>query len=284
MTTWHDDILDARKEARLEEWLADPVLIEDLSWGLVDTAVLHVRASRADVIVKAAGPGNTHIGREIRAHRGYTDPLVAQARTSRMLHADADLSLIALEYQSGILVQGSGNDLAPDVHRQAGETLRILRDSTRAIVDDDYMARAISKAVAWLDGEHRIEPAVEHETRRVLRTAAPKPVASVPTHGDWHTRNWLIDEGFVKAIDFGRFALRPAATDLCRLAVKEWRAAPALENAFLDGYGDDPRDPTLWRVDLLCEAIGTAAWAYHVQDDAFEAQGHRQLADALSLF
>ena len=60
--------------------------------------------------------------------------------------------------------------------------------------------------------------------------------------------------------------------------------ARALENAFLDGYGDDPRDPALWRVDLLCEAIGTAAWAYRVQDDAFEAQGHRQLTDALALF
>lgn len=284
MTTWHNGILDARKAARLEEWLGDPRLVEDLSWGLVDTTVLHVRTSRADVIVKTAGPDDTHIAREIRAHGGYTDPLLAEARTSRMLHADAELNLIALEYLSGILAQGSGQHLAPEVHRQAGETLRLLHNSRTGVVDDGYVSRVSARAVRWMDGEHRIEADVEREARRILHDATPTPVSLVPTHGDWHTRNWLIDDSFVKAIDFGRFALRPAATDLCRLAVKEWRAAPALENAFLDGYGDDPRSPMLWRIDLLCEAIGTAAWAYRVQDYAFEAQGHRQLTDALALF
>ena len=193
MVTWHKGLLDAPRASRVEAWLGDPELVTDLSWGLVDTAVLHVRASSGDVIVKTAGAGNTHLAREIRAHRGFTDPLVARARTSRMRHADADLRLIVLEYQAGILVQGSGRELSPDVHR-------------------------------------------------------------------------------------------PAGTDLCRLAVKEWRADLGLEQAFLDGYGDDPRDPELWRIDLLCEAIGTAAWAYQVNDREFEDQGHRQLAEALALF
>ncbi|MBS9376660.1 hypothetical protein GON09_005681 [Rhodococcus sp. B50] len=34
----------------------------------------------------------------------------------------------------------------------------------------------------------------------------------------------------------------------------------------------------------LREAIGTAVWAYQVGDEPFENEGHRMLADALTLF
>jgi Ser/Thr protein kinase RdoA (MazF antagonist) len=60
----------------------------------------------------------------------------------------------------------------------------------------------------------------------------------VPTHGDWHPRNWIVDDaGVVRAIDLGRADLRPAATDLLRLSSRELRGDPTLEAAFLDGYG-----------------------------------------------
>lgn len=88
----------------------------------------------------------------------------------------------------------------------------------------------------------------------------------------------------LRVIDFGRFEFRPAATDLCRLAVQQWARVPALEGAFLDAYGADPRAPELWRIDLLREAVGTAAWAHHVGDEQFEAQGHRMLDAALARF
>lgn len=284
MTSWDDGVLETRKSERIAELLGDPELIADLSWGLVDTAVLHVRAAFGDVIVKTAGVGNTHIARETNAFRNYVRPLAVAGRASRLVHSDDDLNLIVLEYQPGVLVQGSGSDLSLDVHRQAGETLRILHDAAASGVDEDYVARVSAKAVLWLDGAHRIHPSAERAARQILDRIPRRSVVTVPTHGDWHTRNWLIDDGFVKVIDFGRFAIRPAGTDLCRLAVKEWRSEPSLEGAFLAGYGDDPRDPELWRVDLLCEAIGTAAWAYQVEDYAFEHQGQRQLTDALALF
>lgn len=85
-------------------------------------------------------------------------------------------------------------------------------------------------------------------------------------------------------IDFGRFEHRPAATDLCRLAMQQWAIDPALEGAFLDGYGPDPRDPEVWAIDQLREAVGTAVWAYEVGDEEFERQGHRMLAVALAPF
>ena len=69
-----------------------------------------------------------------------------------------------------------------------------------------------------------------------------------------------------------------------RLAVLYWERRPELERAFLDGYGEDPRDPEDWRWLQLREAVGTAVWAYAVHDESFEAQGHRMLREALTAF
>lgn len=50
------------------------------------------------------------------------------------------------------------------------------------------------------------------------------------------------------AIDFGRFDLRPPHTELCRLAALFWLEHPEVEEAFLSGYGYDPREPEAWRI------------------------------------
>src|SRR5690606_20278602 len=142
---------------------------------------------------------------------------------------------------------------------QAGRLLRAFHDGAERS-DHDSERLATERAIAWLDGEHRIDRSSEREARRILGSYSPQPLSAVPTHGDWQPRNWLVHGGEVTVIDFGRFAFRPAATDLCRLAAQQWRAAPALEGAFLEGYGTDPRDATTWPVMMLREAIGTAAW------------------------
>jgi hypothetical protein len=63
--------------------------------------------------------------------------------------------------------------------------------------------------------------------------------------------------------------------------VQQWQQDPDLEAAFLARYGEDPRHPNVWRMDLLREAVGTAVWAYRIGDEAFENQGHRMLQQAL---
>lgn len=112
----------------------------------------------------------------------------------------------------------------------------------------------------------------------------PGPVSTVPTHGDWHPRNWLLDGNAVRIIDFGRFEFRPPVSDFCRLDARTWRGRPELEKAFLRGYGSNPREEPLWSMTLLREAIGTAVWAYQVGDETFEAQGHRMLTESLDHF
>ena len=272
--------LTAAQQRRVDRWLPGAVVVEDLSWGLVDATVLHVGSDRGEVIVKAGGPDNHHLVREIAGHRGFTGPWLGERRIGRMTHADEGLRLIVLEYLPGVLVEGTAAATDPQTHRQAGRLLALLHgQATR--VDPLYEARMDARALEWLDGEHRIPPATEARILEVIAGHDHPPAVLVPTHGDWQPRNWLVHRDRVLVIDLGRADWRPALTDFGRLSAQQWRGRPDLEAAFLDGYGDDPREPDAWRRTLLREAIGTACWAGRVGDEAFEQQGHRMVDDAL---
>lgn len=267
----------------MAEHLDDPRLVRDMSWNLVESTVLHVRAGDRDLVVKAGGPSNHHIARELAAHPEHTSPLVDTGHAAGLLAADAELRIMLLDHLPGLLIEGTAAERNADTHRHAGALLRRLHDQA-AREDDEYEKRVNARALRWLDGEHRVDPDAAQHARRILESVPTPPVTVVPTHGDWQPRNWLIDGGTVQVIDFGRFAFRPAATDLTRLAAQQWRDRPDLERAFFDGYGDDPREPGRWRLHTLREAVGTACWAYQVGDESFERQGHRMLAEALSAF
>ncbi len=273
--------LTTEQQALVQTWLPEYELVADLSWGQMDTAVLHLRTAKGDRIVKAGGAENHHIGREIAAHLGFTGPWVGDGRAVRLLRHDDDNHLLLLDYLPGALVQDTPAEDDPAVYRQAGRMLAVFHGQG-ARPDDAYEARMNQKMLGWLDRSHRIAPETVDRLRANLLSAEPEPVVLVPTHGDWHPRNWLIDDGMVRAIDFGRFDWRPAFTDFARLAVRRFRADPALEAAFLEGYGADPRTPERWRMLLLREAIGTAVWAYQVGDETFEAEGHRMIENVLS--
>lgn len=129
----------------VEQSIGSSTLIEDLSWGLVDTRVLHVHSGGEEFIVKAAGADNHHIHREITAHEGWTAPLLRDDRAGRLVAASAPLSVLVLEYHPGHLVEGAPEEFTADVHEQAGQTLRLLHEQ-RSRTDDDYEDRATRKA------------------------------------------------------------------------------------------------------------------------------------------
>lgn len=280
---WDGGTLTARQSELVAAWCGEPELIEDLSWGLTDTTVLRIRSRGKDLIVKAGGPDNHHLGREIMAHTSFTGPLVESGRAATMLHASINEALLVAGYLPGVLVEGTPDEQNPETYLQAGRLLKAFHSQART-ADSGWETRATAKALAWLDTYHRIDPRVESRARQCLADYRAAAAEMVPTHGDWQPRNWISNNGAISVIDFGRFDLRPAATDLCRLAVQQWQRDPALEAAFLRGYGADPRDGDAWPVYLLREAIGTAVWAHQVGDGAFETQGHRMLDQALSRF
>lgn len=291
MNRWDRGLLAAEQAEFIAGRCPPVVLVEDLSWGLTDTRVLHAEANGQAIIVKAAGRRNKHIGREITGRRTMPTVLLRRGAVGAVLAADRDLNVVAVDYLEGQLVEGTDAEYDPGVHRQAGALLaEIHRQPVPESTDSpDYESRMTAKTLALLDRDHRISANTVRAVRQVLadsarRAAQAAPARRVPTHGDWQPRNWLIDGATLKIIDFGRFDVRSAESDLGRLAVQQWRGRPHLEQAFLEGYGSDPRDPRTWAVNQVREAVGTAVWAREVGDRAFERQGHRMLAEALELY
>ena len=274
--------LTAEQQHLVDHWFPDAVLVEDMSWGLIDTTVLHLRCEGREAVVKAGGPDNHHLDREITGHAEFTARWVSERRIGPLIHADRALRVLAVEYLPGVLVEGTPAASDPQTHRQAGRLLALLHGQASR-VDDGYEQRMDERALRWLDDEHRIDAGTEARLRRVITEHERPPAVLVPTHGYWQPRNWLIDSGRVLVIDLGRADWRPALTDLLRLSFHQWHDRPDLEAAFLEGYGPDPREPGAWHRARLREAIGTACWAWQVGDEAFEQQGHRMIHHALSM-
>lgn len=273
--------LSERQRVLLAGWLPGAVVVRDHSWGLVERTVLEVEHDGATYVVKAGGPDDHHMRRELRAHREWLAPWTDLGRAPALLHGDDDALLVVTHHLAGHLVEGAREAEEPDVFRQAGALLALLHGQL-AVPDDDYETRENRKMIGWLDREHRIESDVEGRLRAEIASWPTPGATLVPTHGDWQPRNWLVHEGTVSVIDFGRADLRPAYTDLARLAAQDFTRDPLLEAAFLAGYGTDPREPAAWHRQRVREAIGTAVWAFQVGDERFEEQGHRMIADALA--
>jgi hypothetical protein len=272
--------LTPRQSELLERWLPEVDLVKDLSWGLVGTTVLLLQHNDTRYIAKAGDDADTNIARELQAHREWLTPWTSRSLAPQLAYDDDDAKLLVTHYLPGDLVEGTPHEHAPETYHQAGVLLAQLHEQfTRE--DKVFEATENEKSLAWLDGPHRIAPDLVLRLREEVTSWPTPPSLLVPTHGDWQPRNWLIHNGTVSVIDFGRAALRPAWADLGRLAAQQLRQNQALEAAFLDGYGSDPRDPATWRRTRIREAIGTACWAYRVGSEDFEQQGHRMIAECL---
>lgn len=265
----------------MDQWLPGATVVRDHSWGLVATTVLEMTHAGSRLIVKAGGDDDHHVQRELHAHLNWLRPWTDRGRAPTLVQGSADAKLLITRYLPGELVLGSKQADDTSTYRQAGELLALLHAQT-PVTDDDYERRENEKSLASLSGPHRIAATIAERLRAEIATWPTPPAILVPTHGDWQPRNWVVHHGVVGVIDFGRAAMRPASTDFARLAAQDFRRNPNLEAAFLDGYGTDPREPGAWHRERVRAAIGTAAWAYHVGDEPFEAQGHRMIAEALS--
>ncbi|GAA4934558.1 aminoglycoside phosphotransferase family protein [Actinoplanes utahensis] len=271
--------LTSHQRDLLDGWLPGLRVERDHSWGVVETTVLEVTHGGERFIVKAGGAADHHIAREINAHRHWLTPWTSRGRAPRMRHGDDRAKILVCTYLPGDLVLDTEDQRKPETFRQAGELLALLHAQPAGT--DGYERRENEKSLKALDGPHRIAAPTVERLRKLIRSWPEPQTPVVPAHGDWQPRNWLIHDGVVSVIDFGRAALRPAYTDFGRLEVQDFRDDPGLAKAFIEGYGSDPRESAAWRRNLLREGIGTASWAYAHGLDDFEAQGHRMIAEAL---
>ena len=275
--------LDQRQLELVDGWLPGAAIEHDYSWGLVGTTVLQVGGvDGTRYIVKAGDAHDRHIVRELAAHRQWLADWVSTGHAPRLVHGDEEARLIVTEYLPGQLVEGTDSEWQLDTYHQSGDLLARFHAQYGELDDGAYESRQKAKTVAWLGRPHRIDDAAAAILSAEVESWPVPPSLVVPTHGDWQPRNWLIHDRRVSVIDFGRADLRPPHTDFGRLAVQQFRTMPALESAFLDGYGSDPRRTEAWRRLRIHDAISTAAWAHQVGDESYERQGLRMVADVLS--
>lgn len=273
--------LTDRQRELLEEWLPASRIVTDHSWGLVGTVVLELHHGGERYIAKAGDASDRHIAREIHAHQAWLAPWNARGRAPRLVRADAQAKLLLTRYLPGKLVEGTDHETDPDTYRQTGELLAEFH-AQLAVPDEKHEARENHRSLNYLGKDHAIAPELTARLRSEIASWPTPPVTLVPTHGDWQPRNWIVQDTVVGIIDFGRADLRPAVTDFARLSVQQFLRNPALELAFLSGYGPDPRDPAAWHRVQLREAVNTTVWAHQVGDHPFELQGHRMIAAALA--
>jgi Ser/Thr protein kinase RdoA (MazF antagonist) len=271
--------LTDRQCGLLDDWLGSWEVVAEHSWPLQGTTVLRVRTAAGERVVKAGGG---HFEREVSAHES-TLSTIDDPRLPRLLHASRDAAIFVTTWLPGDLVEGTPAEDDPDTYRQAGFLLALIHTSPE--VSSDYMPRMVAKLSQYLDAARELlAPGVWAKASARVRAIDPRPVEVVFTHGDYQPRNWLIDEGTVRVIDFGRSEWRPAVSDVVRLQHQQFVGRPDLVEAFFAGYGHGPAtfDPDVSALEHLLQSLGTVVWAHTMRDTEFEAHGHRMVGRVLA--
>jgi len=291
------DLADLRPEQRelLDGWLGPYRVLADHSWPQQTTRVLELDSPRAGhVIAKAstAAMSDHHLVRETLAFQEFGPRLGAGFST--LLHADAAAHLLVLRHLPGRLAEGSDWELAPEVHRAAGELLGHLHRAAPPQPSAEYQVTIRDKCLLLLDRGRELLSATTWSTAREhLARFRPGTVELVPTHGDFQPRNWLVDPDDrdssgtprTRLIDLGRAERRPWYSDLVRLHHQSFVDHPELRLAVFAGLGraEDPPDDELggWHLEHLLQSVGTVVWATDIGDRDFARRGEQMLERTL---
>ncbi|MDN5756176.1 MAG: phosphotransferase family protein [Arthrobacter sp.] len=284
-SSWGLAGLSPRQRARLDQLYPRAHGIVDHSWPYGITVLEFIDAGRR-LLLKACQDTH-HLDREARAHRNWLQPLASDV--PEMLGYDAGAGLLVKTFIDGELATGSRYEHDPLVFKQAGELLGRLHRGTVPVLDGHYEHSVLSKTLTWLDRAPGLAPPEQlSRVQRWLDAFTPSPVEVVPTHGDYHPRNWIgRPDGRIAIIDFGRAGLRPWYTDMVRMEHRDFLGSPQLREAFRQGYRPKGAVPPAGTVDAgrlldeLMQSLGTVVWAHQVGDQAFEEQGRGMLARTL---
>jgi aminoglycoside phosphotransferase (APT) family kinase protein len=261
---------------QLDHWLGDWSVVADHTWPLQDTTVLHVRSGERDLIVKATERSH-HLARELAAHREHLAAL--RDVVPRLVHGSDELQILVATYLPGRLVERDAAEHDPDVYRQAGGILaRLLQPLGTSA---DYVPDLIAKSLRLVEDAAALADPTHLAAARAELERMPRPTVPLHfTHGDYQPRNWLVHEGRVGVIDFGRAAPRHWTSELPRLQHQQFLVDPALEVAFFEGLGRELADVdrVVLRLENFAQALGTIVWAHGIGDSAFEEHGRRMLA------
>lgn len=169
------------------------------------------------------------------------------------------------------------------LHRQAGVLLRRLHSAHTTSPQPDDAATRLDEF------DQLTGPAADLFTHRELgfaraeiETLADLPAPRlVPCHRDYSMRNWLVEHGELRILDFEWTRLDVWVADLVRLHLGAWRTRPDLRDAFLDGYGSDRDLADTEQARLRACAAFTAVWLVIKARESGQASFEQSNRDAL---
>ncbi|WP_066278784.1 aminoglycoside phosphotransferase family protein [Arthrobacter sp. OY3WO11] len=265
----------------LRSWLGPFRVVKDYSWPLQDTSVLHVSTPDGGSFIVKASTTSHHIRREIAALAPGLPRLHGSAPVLRQ--ASVKAGILVTEFLPGTSVEGTEAEYQPGTYRQAGALLAQLHRP--AGTSADYTKKlAYQTQLLIRSAEGLLAAGLRARAAEELASITPAPVELVTTHGDYQPRNWLVDGGRIKVIDFGRADARPWVHDLVRLTHQQFLGRPALAEAFYGGLGKHPKsaEADVWQLENLNQALGTVVWAHKIGDAAFEQSGVERLERILA--
>jgi hypothetical protein len=262
--------------ARCREWFGPIDVLADHSWEHGESRVLLIRAAGGDVVAKWSRREHNH-ELELRAYQQFVPALGDCA--PRLLQHDDDLRLLVLTRIPG--APPSSDDIAdPETHRRAGALFRRLHECAPARTDPGYAGRLLAEFDGWV-ARGRLTGREICAARELVAGVADVSVPLVPTHYDGTPRNWLIDKGTVRLIDFEWVDWNPWCNDLVKLRRWPWRDNSELGRAFLAGYGktlDEPHSRILPALEML-SAVFVITWSHEHGMAEHEQSGWNALAD-----
>lgn len=211
-------------------------LAEDCTWEHRMSTVLRIRDSSGVTWFLKAHRDPERYHAELTAYRRWVPALRDNA--PRLRAFDDSLQAMVLSPVPG---QPPGWPAEPAVHREAGKILRLLHEAQPGFLSSDFAAVKLTEFDALEPAATGLlRPRELHAARAEIETLAgiPAPVL-VPCHHDYTPRNWLVLGGAVHVIDFEWSGLDVWVADLARLHLGIWVSRPDLQQAFLEGYGQD---------------------------------------------
>jgi Ser/Thr protein kinase RdoA (MazF antagonist) len=256
-------------------------LLADCSWGHRRSSVLRVRDKSGVIWFLKRHDDRARYRAELTAYRKWVGALGGAAPR---LHASDDLlqAMIlsaapgeAASWPATDVIGGVADRSAErDVQREAGTILRRLHEAQPALPWPDFAAVKIEQ----LD---RLKPSAAAllRPRELDRAGAevaaladiPAP-AQVPCHHDYTPRNWLVHNGALHVIDFEWCGLDARVADFARLHLGIWASRPDLQEAFLDGYGQElsPADHGILHGCAVLTAVWLLVKAHETRQPSFE--------------
>ncbi|MFE5162674.1 phosphotransferase enzyme family protein [Streptomyces sp. NPDC056697] len=280
-TSTHPD-LPPEEVRQLAEQAVGPIATwTDTSWDRDSSRVWRADGAQTGVWYVKIHQNTRFHHREVDAYRGWVPSL--GTATPTLVTADSALRAVVITAVPGRPLHGIAHppEQQQPLFHQIGALAAAIHRSAAPLPADEGVP-ALAKVERHLEAARPyLHPGDEEFIRQIVARAEDvPPLDRVPTHGDFHLRNLLLDDnGSLAVVDFERSEPGPAIRDLVRLA-DAWATQPRLHDAFMSGYGRalTPDEEERFVIDSTLDALSGIQYGATHGDPETQQRGHRTLA------